>query len=63
MGQDCLCGTIGGDTNILVKITEGESLVVRLFEQHEFHIGRHIHLDYDAENVFHFDKAQNRIFV
>ena len=54
---------LGGDTNILVKITEGESLIVRLFGQHEFHIGRHIHLDYDAENVFHFDKAQNRIFV
>ena len=54
---------LGGDTNILVKITEGESIIVRLFGQHEFHIGRHIHLDYDAENVFHFDQAQNRIFV
>lgn len=52
---------LGGDTNILVKTSEGEKLTVRLFGQHPSKVGDEVHLDFSDEDAFQFDKANNRV--
>lgn len=52
---------LGGDTNLLVKTDQDETLTVRLFGQNPTEVGAHVQLVFDPEMAFHFDDADNRI--
>jgi multiple sugar transport system ATP-binding protein len=60
-GQVTYVERLGGDTNLLVKTTQGEALTVRLFGQHNADIGEHVRLGFNDENVFLFDQSEQRI--
>lgn len=53
---------LGGDTNLLVKTEQGETLTVRLFGQNDTQVGAHVHLGYDPKLAFYFDTSEQRIF-
>lgn len=52
---------LGGDTNLLVKTEQGETLTVRLFGQNDTAVGAHVRLGFDPEKAFHFDETDQRI--
>lgn len=53
---------LGGDTNLLVKTDQGETVTVRLFGQDPTEVGDVVHLAFAPEDAFYFDAAQERIF-
>ena len=52
---------LGGDTNLLVKTEQGETLTVRLFGQNDTQVGAQVRLGYDPEKTFRFDAAGHRV--
>ena len=52
---------LGGDTNLLVKTDQDETLTVRLFGQNPTEVGAHVQLGFDPGMAFHFDDADRRI--
>ncbi|MCU9850066.1 ABC transporter ATP-binding protein [Defluviimonas sp. WL0024] len=52
---------LGGDTNLLVRTDQGETLTVRLFGQNATEVGSRISLGFDAAAAFYFDDADQRI--
>jgi multiple sugar transport system ATP-binding protein len=53
---------LGGDTNLLVKTDQDETLTVRLFGQDPTEVGAKVRLGFDPANAFYFNDAQERIF-
>jgi multiple sugar transport system ATP-binding protein len=51
---------LGADTNVYVHI-DGELVTVRLFGQQDYAIGSTVHLKFDADAVFRFDKNGQRV--
>lgn len=54
---------LGGDTNLLVKTDQDETLTVRLFGQDQTPVGARISLDFDDAQAFHFDDADERVLA
>lgn len=54
---------LGGDTNLMVKTEEDETVTVRLFGQNETSVGQTVELDFDDEKSFVFNKEQQRLFT
>lgn len=52
---------LGGDTNLLVKTDQGETLTVRLFGQDKTEVGAHVTLGFDYAHAFYFDADQSRV--
>ena len=52
---------LGGDTNLLVRTEQGETLTVRLFGQNPTKVGALVRLGYDDADAFHFDEQDRRI--
>ena len=52
---------LGGDTNVVLKATDGSPITLRLFGQHEIGFGEELHLGYPPQKAFHFDAAGHRI--
>ena len=52
---------LGGDTNLLVKTAEDETLTVRIFGQDGTHVGAAIELDFDDAMSFVFDSERQRV--
>lgn len=52
---------LGGDTNLLVKTDQDETLTVRLFGQNPTKVGARVQLVFDPEMAFHFDDAGRRV--
>ena len=52
---------LGGDTNLLVKTDQGETLTVRLFGQDDTAVGAHVRLGFDPDNAFFFDDTDQRV--
>ncbi|AEI94941.1 ABC transporter ATP-binding protein [Roseobacter litoralis] len=53
---------LGGDTNLLVRTPQDETLTVRVFGQDPSEVGDVVHLTFAPQQVFHFNEAQERIF-
>lgn len=66
-GKGRLTGTIahverlGGDTNLLVTTSSGETLTVRLFGQHPHRVDEQVSLDFENRNAYAFDAEGRRI--
>ena len=54
---------LGGETNLLVALTSGEIVTVRLFGQYDHRVNEAIALDYDAGQAYAFDAEGRRIRV
>ncbi len=52
---------LGGDTNILADLGEGDVMTVRLFGQHDHQVGEAISLDFDDRHVLRFDADGSRV--
>ncbi len=52
---------LGGDTNLLVALTSGETVTVRLFGQHDHRVNEAVALDYDTGLAYAFDAEGRRI--
>ena len=52
---------LGGDTNLLVTTTQGETLTVRLFGQHPYQVDAPIQLSYEDRHAYAFDAAGKRV--
>ncbi|WP_193142997.1 ABC transporter ATP-binding protein [Meridianimarinicoccus sp. MJW13] len=52
---------LGGDTNLLVRTDQGETLTVRLFGQDSTPVGARVTLGYDPDDAFYFDADDQRI--
>lgn len=52
---------LGGDTNLLVTTTQGETLTVRLFGQHPYQVDEQVALDFEDRNAYRFDMEGRRI--
>ena len=52
---------LGGDTNVLIKTTEGELLTLRLFGQYDAKVGQVLGLDFDPAQAFRFDGTGARL--
>ena len=53
---------LGGDTNLLITTTQGETLTVRLFGQHIAQVGDDATLDFEDAHAFYFDADQQRVY-
>ncbi|MCB1384438.1 MAG: ABC transporter ATP-binding protein [Nitratireductor sp.] len=52
---------LGGDTNLLVRTEQGETLTVRLFGQNTTPVGEKVRLRFDESHAFHFDADNKRL--
>ena len=52
---------LGGDTNLLVRSAQDETLTVRLFGQDPSEVGDEIRLGFDPDSAFYFDKDDQRV--
>ncbi len=52
---------LGGDTNLLVRTDQDETLTVRLFGQDPTEVGAQVRLGFDPARAFHFNAAQERV--
>ena len=52
---------LGGDTNILADLGQGDVMTVRLFGQHDHQVGQTIALDFDDRHAFRFDADGLRV--
>ena len=52
---------LGGDTNLLVRSAQDETLTVRLFGQDPTEVGDEIRLGFDPDSAFYFDKDNQRV--
>ena len=52
---------LGGDTNLLVKTDQDETLTVRLFGQNPTEVGARVQLGFDPAMAFYFDDSNARI--
>lgn len=52
---------LGGDTNLLVKTAEDETLTVRIFGQDVTRVGETVELDFDDAMALTFDHQQRRV--
>ena len=52
---------LGGDTNILADLGQGDVMTVRLFGQHDHQVGQTIALDFDDRHAFRFDAEGLRV--
>jgi len=52
---------LGGDTNIILHLTEGPELTVRLFGQHEIGFGQELALAFPDAKAFYFDAEGHRV--
>lgn len=52
---------LGGDTNVLVEISGGFRMTIRLFGQHPVETGEQIALDFDDSNTFLFNADGRRV--
>lgn len=52
---------LGGDTNLLVKTAEDETLTVRIFGQDATRVGETVELDFDDAMALTFDHQQRRV--
>ena len=52
---------LGGDTNLLVRTDQDETLTARLFGQHPINVGAKVRLAFDTANAFYFDESNERV--
>ena len=52
---------LGGDTNLLARLTTGEMVTVRLFGQHDVTVGAEVGLRFDVADAFYFDRDGRRL--
>lgn len=52
---------LGGDTNVMVKLAEGDGLTARLFGQHEYKVGDEVRIELDEDKIYLFDADGKRI--
>ena len=52
---------LGGDTNVIVKLSSGDVLIARLFGQHQHKIGEAVKIILDDANIYLFDADGKRI--
>ena len=53
---------LGGDTNVLIEDKDGRDITVRLFGQYDVNLNEQVHLDFDDNHTFLFDKAGQRVY-
>ncbi|MFZ5710601.1 MAG: ABC transporter ATP-binding protein [Pseudomonadota bacterium] len=67
VGSGRIAGTIthverlGGDTNLIVVLLQGQTVTVRLFGQHDHRVDAPIALDFEDRHAFDFDAGGRRI--
>jgi multiple sugar transport system ATP-binding protein len=54
---------LGGDTNLLIALPDGQTCTVRLFGQHDYHIDAPVALTWADRHAFAFDAKGTRISV
>ena len=54
---------LGGDTNIILRVSDDTKITVRLFGQHDIGFGEDLGLAFPSEKTFHFDPAGQRVEV
>jgi len=52
---------LGGDTNVLLRLTSGELLTVRLFGQYETEVGTDLQVTFDDKDIYLFDATGQRM--
>ncbi|WP_223421574.1 ABC transporter ATP-binding protein [Tateyamaria pelophila] len=60
-GQVTHVERLGGDTNLLVRTEQGETLTVRLFGQNDTQVGADVRLGFDPQMAFYFDETDHRV--
>ncbi len=60
-GQVIHVEKLGGDTNIVVTLTTGETVTCRLFGQHDHRVGEQVTLGFDMNRAYLFDASGERI--
>ncbi len=52
---------LGGDTNVLVDLGQGDVFTIRLFGQHDHRVDQFLSLDFDDRHAFRFDAEGLRV--
>ncbi len=52
---------LGGDTNVLARLTSGDSVTMRLFGQHPYRVGEAVQIGFDEADCYLFDESGARL--